>query len=204
MLTYYKSNKNIGCITGNNFLNNKMKFENNYYFSKYPNCWGWATWRRAWKKYDNNIKFWPKFKKLNKWKNNSLSNIERRYWEMIFNKSFDKKTDSWAYSWTLSLWKNNMCTVTPSKNLVKNIGIISSRRIANFSPTVYNLQSINFKKIKFYNKININAEADKYVFDNHFQGKYQLYPWRVLFLLKILLLIVFLIFKKIRTKKNNR
>ena len=94
-----------------------------------------------------------------------------------------------------------MCTVTPSKNLVKNIGVTSSRRIANFSPTVYNVQSINFKKIKFYNKININAEADKYVFDNHFRGKYQLYPWRVLFLLKILLSIVFLIFKKkIQTK----
>ena len=196
MLTYYKSNKNIGCITGNNFLNNKMKFENNYYFSKYANCWGWATWRRAWRKYDSNVKFWPKFKKLKKWKNNSLSNIERRYWEMIFNKSFNDKIDSWAYCWTLSLWKNNMCTVTPSKNLVKNIGITSSRRIANFSPTVYNVQSINFKKIKFYNKININTEADKYVFDNHFKGKYQLYPWKVLYLLKILLSIVFLIFKK--------
>ena len=116
-LSRYKNEKLIGCITGNNFQN-KINKKETYYFSKYPHCWGWATWARAWNVYEKNITFWPKYKKTSNWKNKFISKIEQKYWTRIFDKIFFRKIDSWAYPWTLCLWKNKMLTVTPSINLV--------------------------------------------------------------------------------------
>ena len=57
----YKNNKKIFSISGSNFFNGQIK--DDYYFSKYTHCWGWATWSRAWKHYDNKLSFWDEWKK---------------------------------------------------------------------------------------------------------------------------------------------
>ena len=40
----------------------KRRTDYSYYFSKYVHIWGWATWRRAWKYYDIDMKSWPEIK----------------------------------------------------------------------------------------------------------------------------------------------
>jgi hypothetical protein len=57
----------VTAITGNNFQNGKWRGDATYYFSKYNHCWGWATWRRSWKNYDGDIKFWPKWSNSKAW-----------------------------------------------------------------------------------------------------------------------------------------
>ena len=109
----YKNNKKIFSISGSNFFNGKIK--DDYYFSKYPHCWGWATWSRAWKDYDYNLSFWNKWKKTKSWKLLHTNNIERKYWEKIFDKVKKEKIDSWAYVWTCSVWKKNGLTIIPKK-----------------------------------------------------------------------------------------
>ena len=80
-LKKYYNNGKIGAITGNNFLKKKIKIKNKYFYSKYANCWGWATWRSRWKLYEKKISFWPKFKKTKKWENFFASKEEKTYWE---------------------------------------------------------------------------------------------------------------------------
>lgn len=181
MFHFYNNSKIVGCITGDNFLLNKFKFKDGYYFSKYANCWGWATWKRSWNLYKKDINFWPNYKKSKSWKNNFLSNYERKYWNLIFDECYKDKLDSWAYSWTLCLWKNKLLTVTPSKNLVKNIGLSTSRKkLFTLSSPTYKTENLNIKKIKFNNNLKIDQKADSFVFDKHFKGKIKIYFWNIL------------------------
>ena len=59
LLIRYSRDKRIFTITGSNFQNGKWRGDASYYFSKKFHCWGWATWKRAWKLYQGDILFWP-------------------------------------------------------------------------------------------------------------------------------------------------
>ncbi len=180
MLEFYDKSKIVGCITGDNFLLNNLKFKNGYYLSKYANCWGWATWRDVWKIYDKDIKFWPRFKNSLGWKKNFLTIDERRYWSLVFDACYQNKIDSWAYPWTLSLWKKELLTVTPSKNLVNNIGLTSTRTYFKLSSPSYKTGYLNVEKIKFNNNLKIDKKADSFIFINHFKGKIKTNIWKIL------------------------
>ena len=180
MLNYYETNMDIGCVTGDNFLSSKFKFNNKYYLSKYANCWGWATWKNRWKLYDKNMKFWPKLKISKNWKTNFLTESERQYWNTIFDACYYNKVDSWAYPWTLSLWRKRKLTVTPAKNLVENIGISSSRKKNLLKNSIYKKKNLNVKRVKLNNYMKIDQVADNYVFLNHFKGKKKIIFWKIL------------------------
>ncbi len=184
MLMKYKNNPKIHCIGGVNFLKTK-NIKESYYFSKYNHCWGWATWKNSWELNDPDIKFWPKFKKSKNWNTYHESKLEKKYWTKIFNNTFNRKIDSWAYPWTLSLWKVGGLTVTPKYNLVNNIGTGQNTTHSSFREKKY-FSKKNLKKTLVHpDKIIKNKLADNYVFETHFNGKNYLYPWRVLFLIKL-------------------
>ena len=184
LIKYKKKNK-IGGITGNNFLKNKINITETFYYSKYAHCWGWATWRRTWEKYDKDIKFWKRYKSSKSWNNYFSHNIEKRYWEKIFNNVYNKMLDSWAYPWMLGIWKNNQLIITPKKNLVLNVGF--SRDATHTNSRFHNFQYKTFKIKKPYyapKKIEVNKIADNYVFKNHYKGINYLWPYRMKYLIK--------------------
>jgi hypothetical protein len=123
LLSYYRDDKRIMCISGDNFQQGRSVTCHSYYFSKYNHCWGWATWRRAWAHYDKDMTLWAEFKNnygLQAWSDGSSTFIQ--YWERIFDKVAAGKIDSWAYRWTFSCWLNHGLTCLPNRNLVENIG----------------------------------------------------------------------------------
>src|SRR3989344_1301108 len=65
MLEKYRHNKDVGIISGDNFIKGST-IEDSYYFSNYFHMWGWATWKRSWKSYDLTMRKWPKLNK-DKW-----------------------------------------------------------------------------------------------------------------------------------------
>ena len=109
-------------ITENNYQNGIKKGSGSYYFSKYGHIWGWATLKRAWRYFDINIKFQPDWKNSANWNNKFTDNIERKYWEKIFDGVYLNQIDTWDYSWSACLLKNNGMCATPNTNLVSNIG----------------------------------------------------------------------------------
>ena len=52
-------------ISGDNFQLGHQQTEDSYYFSRYTHSWGWATWKRAWKYADIEMKTWPKVREQN-------------------------------------------------------------------------------------------------------------------------------------------
>ncbi len=189
MLKKYENDNEIYLISGSNFQKNKIIGDGDYYFSKYAHCWGWSTWRRAWKKYDKDLKFWNNWKKTKEWRNFHKNKFERKYWMKIFNNVEKNNIDSWAYVWLASVWYNNGLTITPNYNLIQNIGFNVNATSTISSNRDYNLdkeQNMNFP-IKDPSKKSININADEFVFKNHFNGIYNFWPWRILYILKILL-----------------
>lgn len=181
-LKKYYNNKKVGCITGNNFQK-IMNVRETYYFSKYPHCWGWATWRKSWKVYKKNIDFWPTYKKSLMWLNHFNNDIEQKYWTKIFDKIYARKIDSWAYPWSLCLWKNDMLTITPRVNLVKNIGFgkEATHTVSSLDDQKYQTNKLP-KKWLHPKKIVQHINNDNYVFINHLKGINYIWPYRFFYL----------------------
>jgi len=128
MLKRYATDSRIWTICGSNFFPASAYFSNHsYLFSGYPETWGWATWKRAWSRYDKDISLWPKAKLEGILGVFFPTSEEREYWESIFQKVFDHTTfsDPWDYQWLFLSWCNNALSVVPMENLISNIGFNS-------------------------------------------------------------------------------
>lgn len=126
MLSKYRNSSEVMHIGGSNFLPKNIQKKDGYYFSKYDNVWGWASWRRAWDKMDYSMLNWRKFKKSGKFKLVLPNFWERQYWNVIANAVIKGKLNTWAYRWLFSIWENDGKCISPSVNLVENIGLIDS------------------------------------------------------------------------------
>lgn len=122
LLDKYEEDQRIFMISGNNYQFGRRQSPYSYYFSIHAHIWGWATWRRAWKYYDDRMTLWPHVRKNHLLRAYFKEPRALRYWENRFQQTYDEKINSWAYRWTLSCWLQNSLTVLPEKNLVTNIG----------------------------------------------------------------------------------
>lgn len=121
LLERYENNEEISVISGNN-INKEKIGDFDYYFSKIPRVWGWATWRKKWEKYDLAMSNFTSFKErcLVKeiWSNKNV----QEYWLDILNEVYENKIDTWDYQLTFSLFVNKCFSICPNDNLVSNIG----------------------------------------------------------------------------------
>jgi hypothetical protein len=124
LLERYEHDSRIMTICGVNFqCGNKSKNKNySYYYSIFHDCWGWATWRRAWRYYDGNMELWKKIKN-EKILNHKLFDARSvKFWLKIFHKAYENQVNSWFYPWLFSCWVQSGFGIFPEKNLVSNIG----------------------------------------------------------------------------------
>lgn len=165
LLDYYRDNKQVICVSGNNFQQGKNVTDYSYYFSRYPHCWGWATWRTSWSLYDTEMDHWDKKRNVGVIEQWSDSTDEFcSYWENAFDEAASGKVDSWAYRWLYSCWKNRGLTCLPQKNLVKNIGFDAQATHTNNSEVWYSMlehNNISFP-LKHPRKIQRDVKADIY------------------------------------------
>jgi len=123
LLNYYKNDTRIMHIAGDNPLVKTNCGEASYYFASVQHCWGWASWSRAWKLYDFNIKndFIQNFKN-----NKYFCNFNvQKYWTEILSLMQEHKIDTWDYQWTWAILKNNGICINPALNQITNIGCTS-------------------------------------------------------------------------------
>jgi hypothetical protein len=123
LLLRYRHDTRIMAISGVNFQKGRKRTEYSYYFSRHFHCWGWATWKRAWKFYDRELIAWPEIQK-----NGFLYDIGNgyepfaSYWSRIFEKCYAGEINTWDYQFLLSCWEQSGLIVLPNINLVTNIG----------------------------------------------------------------------------------
>jgi len=122
LLEKYRTDERIMMISGCNFQFGNRRTDHSYYFSKCVHCWGWATWRRAWQKYDLHMKLWPEFRDGG-WINDVLvPGPGAAYWQRIFDLTYRGYVDTWDYQWVFSCSTQNALNIQPNVNLISNIG----------------------------------------------------------------------------------
>lgn len=121
LLEHYRDDERVMAINGANKLSPQVQ-HSSYFFSRHCHVWGWATWRRAWKYYDVEMRSWPKFLEaggLQAWASGEKD--FERYWELIYTKTYEG-FDTWDYQWMYACWSQGGLICRPYRNLVTNIG----------------------------------------------------------------------------------
>ena len=164
LLEKYRYNEKIFMISGNNFLPNHPNPKESYYFSEIAHIWGWATWKRAWKKYDFFMKNLPIFLK-NKEIEKKIKNKEvANYYIDRLNDVYKKRIDTWDYQWLYTIWNFNGLSIVPKHNLISNIGFNKDATHTKNSNSKYsNLKTGNITfPLHHPNKIECNKLFDDY------------------------------------------
>lgn len=122
MLKLYRNNEKVMLISGDNFLSKSRQKRKGYYFSKYVHIWGWATWKRAWRNYDVEMKDWLKYEGTNKLDKYFDTWLEKIFRKILFRAVYKGKIETWAYPFVYHVWKNGGLSIVPNVNLISNIG----------------------------------------------------------------------------------
>lgn len=122
LLEYYKNEEKVMHIGGVNFQNDNKRGDGSFYFSAISHVWGWATWKRAWNKYDFNLNGYENFNKsgiVSEYFNDKK--IIKR-WMGTFRDMRQHKIDTWDHQWTFTVLSNHGLAIVPNVNLISNIG----------------------------------------------------------------------------------
>jgi flavin-dependent dehydrogenase len=119
------------------------------------------------------IGFWPEWKKSDHW-NNFWEHPEiKDYWEVIFDRMYQSKIDTWDYPWLASLLYKGGLTITPNKNMVSNIGFGAHSTHTKSKNSRYSkLKTHSIGLISHPDEIIRDSAADIYTFRHHFNEKH--------------------------------
>jgi hypothetical protein len=123
LLERYRDDKRVMHIGGTNCLGEWKSDVQSYHFSCLSGIWGWASWRRAWNLYDYEMKLWKKAVETQFLKEYFPEKNHYLYWETLFQiASRDDSKTFWDYQWIFTRWVQGGLGITPSENLISNIG----------------------------------------------------------------------------------
>ena len=122
LLDRYHDDPRVVAISGTKVHCPEVETEHSYFFSKYFQCWGWASWRRVWKNFDEDMQDWPQIYSSGFLRDFTDSYDEQCYWARMFDKQYRGQFDSWAYPMMYNCWQLGGLVALPHVNLVSNIG----------------------------------------------------------------------------------
>ena len=151
------------------------------FFLKGADCWGWGTWKRAWKTYERNpLVLLSQLSINNLIKKFDYNGTVNNY--KMLRKQAAGKIDSWAICWHASCFLKNMFTLYPGKSLIRNIGNdqtgTHTRATNDYDVDIAN-EYINLVEIKVEEKQEILNIVESY-----FKSIKMNYLQKLIFLLK--------------------
>ena len=125
MLERYRHDERVMHIAGNHFqAETRRSIPYSYTFARWNIAWGWASWRRAWRHFDLEVKRWPEVREsallADILKYPKAVDEFRKYFDDLYN--HPGQIDAWDHAWTFACWSQNGLTILPSATLVGNIG----------------------------------------------------------------------------------
>lgn len=122
LLDRYRHDHRVFSITGQNVQFGRKRHEYSYYFSRYSHCWTWASWRRAWKYYDVDMKLWPEIRDGHLLNDILGDTLTVNVWKKTFEMCYNGILNTWDFQWTFANFVQHALTAVSDVNLVKNIG----------------------------------------------------------------------------------
>ena len=186
LLEKYRHDDKIMHIGGYNPVTN-LDLKISYIFSKYPTWWGFATWKRAWNKYEL---YFPNLKSQYENKKSNLNQIDSDqsiidYLTITFNKTKLGKIKTWDYQWFYSLIINDGYAVTSSNNLIQNIGFggNSTNTKSSIIPFLHLKPATEVKPLRFPltypSVVFVNKVIERKIFYSFHKEKFKLFLRRV-------------------------
>lgn len=174
MLNRYKDDERVMLVSGSKLMTD-YTMNSSYTFSRYAMIWGWATWRRAWSKYDIDIKSWRRAKQMGSLK---------KYYTWLgyikaakdFDSVYNHQKDTWDYQWAYAVLENDGLDIIPSVNMIENLGF--GREDATHT-TDSTSQTFVCGTLGFPLK-----HPDKVEWDEKYDKDFQRYEWGILAVLK--------------------
>lgn len=122
-LKLYEKEESVACIHG--YVEpHSIKLPETF-FLKGADCWGWATWKRAWDKFNPNGQ--ELLNQLHSRKCEKHFNFDNTYnYIQMLEDQIVGKNSSWAIRWLASAYLNDMYCLYPNQTLVRNIGFDGS------------------------------------------------------------------------------
>ncbi len=173
MLARYRSDESVMAVNGTNFLLEREIPDNSvpYHFSRCVHVWGWATWKRAWQKYDISVAHVSELGQIQKKKKLFSKNKYMAFWQKHCTHIHEKNIDTWDAQLEYSILYNQGLVVYPHVNLIENIGFSknathTTEQNPHILPTGTFANDVNdITKLKAPEKIEADTLADARLMD---------------------------------------
>lgn len=123
-LTEFRTNPEIISLSGSSWLPDSLQLSaGTYRYSRFPQAWGWATWRDRWMEFEADISDWrvhlPPSKRWEIFGTDVLSNL---MWARNFDRVVRGSVDTWDYQFVYLALRTSRFTVFPRVALTSNLG----------------------------------------------------------------------------------
>lgn len=171
LLKKYVDEDKVMHIGGCNLYKGLKWGTDSYFFTNIPHIWGWATWRRAWKKYDVSLQEYPAFEQSGNLKSITSNAGSQRFWKRSFDDVYTGNIDTWDYQWVFTIWRYNGFCITPNQNLISNIGFdqTATHTTTDSEMSKIPIVPMDVRSMKFPDKAELNQEAIDFAMGHFFQ-----------------------------------
>jgi len=126
LLGRYRDDDRVMAISGTNYHFGRRFGPYSYHASRYPHVWGWASWRRAWMRYDVTMARWPGLRDGEWLRRVHPRTWVRQFWQEMFEEAWNGTCETWDYQMAFACQAHDGLSLTPSVNLIQNIGFGAS------------------------------------------------------------------------------
>lgn len=120
-LEHYKDDGNVYQVSGHMFDAPEIARRNKAVMLPFTTTWGWATWERAWRQFDESAAGWEELR--------SDRSLRRRFnldgaydYASMMERQMGGRANSWGIRWYWSVFRKNGLVVYPPFSLVGNTG----------------------------------------------------------------------------------
>jgi hypothetical protein len=123
LLERYAEDERVMHVAGSQLLSRPPAGGASYHFSRYVHIWGWATWRRAWRHYDVELRGWHELdqpSREDRLRAMFAEESERPYWRYVWDNS--REIENWDAQWSYACLSRDGLAINPNRNLISNVG----------------------------------------------------------------------------------
>lgn len=121
-LDYYVNTPEVMHISGCRYPVSQFGIADTF-FLHVPFCWGWGTWRRAWKYFDKDVSVMNKFSFKMKYR----FDFDGTYTNWVqLRRNRSGRINTWFVFWYAILFLRGGLALFPARSLVRNIGMDAS------------------------------------------------------------------------------
>jgi len=168
-LNVHKENAKIAHINGYNLVPEEHLTNPRFAarLSIYPESYAWATWERAWQKYDDDMT-WAKNASLGDIKKICGSTAGAVRWKLNFSDASAERIDTWAYRWLASMWEHGWQMISPNRNIAtyegSDNGTHTRSRPNWLEPSIEPIRELAC--LQKFEESDVDINADKWLSNN--------------------------------------